>query len=109
MFYLMDKSEHFSLEDKLSDHSEGLLPRGQGEVRIYKTFATKILVIRTPKDYCSMFCNNLNRKRIWKKIDTCTCTKKENQTFQVKEFCTFLCMERCKSLGSLKSFLAYAP
>ena len=34
---------------------------------------------------------------------------KENQIFQVKEFSAFLCMERCKSLGSLKSFLSYAP
>ena len=32
---------------------------------------------------------------------------KENQISQVKEFSPFLCMERCKSLGSLKSFLAY--
>ena len=30
---------------------------------------------------------------------------KENQITQVKEFSAFLCMERCKSLGSLKSFL----
>ena len=30
---------------------------------------------------------------------------KENQTSQVKEFSTFLCMGICKSLGSLKSFL----
>ena len=33
---------------------------------------------------------------------------KENQMSQVKEFSTFLCMGRCKSLGSLKSFLLYA-
>ena len=32
----------------------------------------------------------------------------ENQISQVKEFYTFLCMGRCKSLGSLKSFLSYA-
>ena len=30
---------------------------------------------------------------------------KENQMSQVNEFSTFLCMGRCKSLGSLKSFL----
>ena len=30
---------------------------------------------------------------------------KENQTSQVKEFSAFLCMGRCKSLDSLKSFL----
>ena len=32
----------------------------------------------------------------------------ENQISQLKEFYTFLCMGRCKSLGSLKSFLSYA-
>ena len=30
---------------------------------------------------------------------------KGNQISQVKEFSAFLCMGRCKSLGSLKSFL----
>ena len=30
---------------------------------------------------------------------------KENEISQVKEFSAFLCMGRCKSLGSLKSFL----
>ena len=34
---------------------------------------------------------------------------KENQISQVKEFSTFLCMRRWKSLGSPKSFLWYAP
>ena len=34
---------------------------------------------------------------------------KENQTSQGKEFRAFLCMRTCKSLGSLKSFLCYAP
>ena len=34
---------------------------------------------------------------------------KENQKSQVKKFSTFLCIGRCKSLGSLKSFLWYAP
>ena len=33
---------------------------------------------------------------------------KENQTSQVNMFHAFLCMERCKSLGSLKSFIWYA-
>jgi len=33
---------------------------------------------------------------------------KENQISQVKEFSTFLCMGRCKTLVSLKSFLSYA-
>ena len=34
---------------------------------------------------------------------------KENQISQVKKFSAFLCMERCKSLGFLQSFLWYAP
>ena len=34
---------------------------------------------------------------------------KENQISQVKEFSTFLCMGRCKSLSSLKAFLWCAP
>ena len=34
---------------------------------------------------------------------------KENQIFQAKEFRTFVCMGRCKSLDSLRSFLWYAP
>jgi len=34
---------------------------------------------------------------------------KENQTSPIKEFSTFLCRGRCKSLGSLKSSLGYAP
>ena len=33
---------------------------------------------------------------------------KENQISQVKEFSTFLCIGRCKSLSSLESFLPYA-
>ena len=33
---------------------------------------------------------------------------KESQMSQVKEFSAFLCMRRCKSLGSLKPFLWYA-
>ena len=32
----------------------------------------------------------------------------KNQISQVKEFSGFLCIRRCKSLGSLKSFLSYA-
>ena len=34
---------------------------------------------------------------------------KENQISQVNEFTAFLCLRRCKSLGSLKSFLGCAP
>ena len=32
----------------------------------------------------------------------------KNQISQVKEFSTFLCTKRCKSLGSQKSWLSYA-
>ena len=32
---------------------------------------------------------------------------KENQVSQVEEVITFLCIGRCESLGSLKSFLSY--
>ena len=32
---------------------------------------------------------------------------KESQMSQAKEFSAFLCMRRCKSLGSLKAFLSY--
>ena len=32
---------------------------------------------------------------------------KENQISQVKEFSAFVCMVRCKSLDSLKSFFSY--
>ena len=38
-----------------------------------------------------------------------TRSTQENQTSQVKEFSAFLCMRRCKSLDSLKSFLWCAP
>ena len=34
---------------------------------------------------------------------------KESQTSQVRELSAFLCMGRCKSLDSLKSFLWYPP
>ena len=33
---------------------------------------------------------------------------KEKQVSQIKKFSTFLCMERCKSLDSMKSFLSHA-
>ena len=34
---------------------------------------------------------------------------RENQTSQVEEFSAFLCVGRCKSLGSMKSFFWYTP
>ena len=69
----------------LSDSSEGLLWRGKGEARICRSFATKTWY----------------SKRLL--------LIKENQTSQVNEFSAFLCTGRCKILGSLKSFLWYAP
>ena len=41
MFYLADKTEDSSLEDSLSDRSEGLLQRDKGEARIYRSFEIK--------------------------------------------------------------------
>ena len=55
-----------------------------GGARIYRSFATKGQVV-----------GNVKRLSLIK----------ENQIPQVKEFSAFLCMGRCKSLGSLKSFL----
>ena len=46
---------------------------------------------------------------LWQRADSLNIKRwlliKETQIFQSKEFRTFLCMGRCKSLGSLKSFL----
>ena len=41
MFYLVDKTEDLSPEDNLSGTSEGLLRRGKGGARTYRSFATK--------------------------------------------------------------------
>ena len=59
---------------------------GRGVRAIYK-FATKGAGSLNVKDYCEV-----------RKI-----------RYQVKEFCILLCMGRCKPLGSLNSFLSYAP
>ena len=45
--------------------------------------------------------SNLNIKRLL--------LIKENQIPPIKRFSTLLCMERCKDLGLLKSFVSYAP
>ena len=50
ILYLADKTEHLSLEDRLSDISEGLLCRGKGEARIYWSFCNKDQVVQTSKD-----------------------------------------------------------
>ena len=56
----------------------------RGGARLYRSFATK-----------GRESEHLNKITIVLLI-------KENQITQVKEFSTFLCMGRCKSLGSLK-------
>ena len=57
--------------------------RGRGGTRMYRRFATKT--------------SSWNIKR-WLLIE-------ENQTSLVKKLSTFLCVERCENLGSLKSLL----
>ena len=80
MFYLVDITEDTASQIAL----RGLFQRGEGGARIYQSFCNKDQVVGTSKDYCLI---------------------KENQTSQVNEFSTFLHMGRCRSLGSLKSFL----
>ena len=88
MFYSVDKSEDLSQGHSISDNSERLLQRGGGgELGYIGVFATKP--------------GGCNMKR-WLFL-------KENQISQGKEFSAFLCMGICKSLGSLKSLLWYAP
>ena len=95
IFYSVDKTEDLRLGNSISDrnHSESLLQRGKvksgglGEGREglrYKQRSGSQNVKRLP-------------------------LIKENQTSQVKEFSIFPCMGRCTSLGSLRSFLWYAP
>ena len=52
MLYLVDKTEDFSPGGSLSGSSEGLLQRGKGGARIYRSFCYKDQVVGTPKDYC---------------------------------------------------------
>ena len=74
-------SEDFKPKGQDSDHSEGLLLRGKGGARIYRSFLQQRLGNRGIKRLLLM---------------------KENQVSQVNEFSAFLCMGRCWSLGSLK-------
>ena len=82
MFYLADKVKGLSLGRSLSDSSEGGSEEVREEPGYLRVFATKTRELELQK-----------------------ITVKENQTSQVNEFSTFLCKGRCKSLGSLKSFL----
>ena len=85
-------TEDLSPKDRFSENSEGLLWRGKGGARIYRSFCKKT---KTKQ--------NINSR------DKRLLLIKENQTAQVNWFSTFLCVGRCESLGPLKSFLWYAP
>ena len=88
MFYLMDKTENLSPRDAASQIARrDCSKEGREEPGYLGVFATKT--------------RQSDIKRLL--------FIKENQIAQVKEFSTFLCMWRCKSLGSLKSFLWHAP
>ena len=84
MFYLVGIFRTSSPESSISSNPERTAPRKQGGEPGY----IGVLQQRA---------GSRNIKRLL--------LIKENQISQVKEFSTFLCMGRWKSLGSLKSFL----
>ena len=86
---LADKTEDLSPGRSLSDSSEGLLWRSKRGTRIHR------------EEFWPQRPGSRNIKRLL--------LIKENQTSQVNEFSAFLCMGRCKSLGSLILFLWYTP
>ena len=54
MFYSADILRTSSPETRLSDHSEGLLQRGKGEIgRVYRSFCDKDQVAGISNDYGS--------------------------------------------------------
>ena len=83
MFYSAHKTENVSPGRSLSDSSEGLLQRGRGGTRIHRSFCNKDQVVGTSR----------------------LLLIKQDPISQGKEVSAFLCKGRCKSLGSLKSFL----
>ena len=88
MFYPVGTFRTLSPGDSMSSDPERTVLRRQGEEKGY----IEVLQQRT---------GSVNIKRLlW---------TKENQISQVKEFSTFLCMGRCKSLSSLKSILCTRP
>ena len=87
MFYLMGMFRTPSPEDSISSDPKRIALRRQGEEPGY----IEVLQQRA---------GSLNIKRVL--------LVKENQISQIKELSAFLHMGRCKSLGSLKSFLLYA-
>ena len=88
MFYLADKTEDLRPGHSISGHSKGRLRRGKG---------TGVGGGQDIREFLR------HRPSSWKIRGLLLI--KENQTSQVKEFSAFLCMGRCKSLDSLKSFL----
>ena len=85
MFYLVGTFRTSSLGESLSSDPERTAPRGRGGVWLYRSLQQRT--------------GSLNIKSIF---------VNENQISQIKGLSTFLYMERCKSLCSLKSFLPYA-
>ena len=89
MFYLVDFLRISSLGHSISDNTEKIVLKGQREgSQIYRVFCNKRL-------------GNKNIKSLL--------LIKADQRSQVNAFRAFLCLGRCKSLGSLKSFLWCAP
>ena len=53
MFYSADILKTSSPETRLSDHSEGPLRRGKGEIgRVYRSFCDEDQIVGTSKGYC---------------------------------------------------------
>ena len=88
MLYMAGTFRISSLGDSISSNPERTALRRRWE----KSGYVEVLQQRA---------GNLNIKRLL--------LTKENQISKIKEFSTFLCMGRFKSLVSLKSFLWYAP
>ena len=86
MFYAVGLFSTSSLGDSISSNPERTALRRPEEDAGY----TQVLYPRA---------GSLNIKRLL--------LIKENQLSQVKQFSAFLCMGRCKNLGSLKSLLSY--
>ena len=85
MFYSMGIFRTSSPGDSISSNPERTAPGRQGVgSQVIQTFCNKGQAV-----------GNIKRLLLIK----------ENQISQGKEFSAFLCMGRCKSLGSLKSFL----
>ena len=88
MFSLADNTEDLRPGHSLSDALRGRSEDAGGGARIYRIFCHK-----RPGS------QNIERLLL----------VKENQASQVGECSAFLCLGRCKSLGSLKPFLCCAP